>query len=232
MTNTAAEQPDYLGHRQRVRSKFLSTEGRDMADYELLEFVLMIAIPRRDVKPLAKDLIKRFGCFAAVINADNNELMSVDGVKENTVAVLKLIKAGALRMSWQTLAGSDNPVINNMDVLIDYCRSAMCYQDVEEFKIVFLDSKLRVIAQETQQKGTINQVAIHPREVIKAAMRYAASAIILVHNHPSGIVTPSKADMDLTKLVKDACTAVDIMVIDHIVVGRNGYFSFCEKGVL
>lgn len=232
MTYTAADKPDYLGHRQRVRTKFLSTEGRDMADYELLEFALMVAIPRRDVKPLAKDLIKRFGTFADVINADNAELMAIDGVKENTLAVLKLIKAGAMRMSWQSLAGSDSPVINNMDVLVDYCRSAMCYQDVEEFKVVFLDSRLRVITQETLQKGTINHVAIHPREVIKAAMRNAAAAIILVHNHPSGVVTPSKADMDLTKMIKDACAAVDISVIDHIVIGRNDYYSFCEKGIL
>lgn len=232
MKDNTESTPDYLGHRQRVRERFLKSEGRDMADYELLELALMIAIPRRDVKPLAKALIDKFGSFADVIAAENEDLLAVNGVKETTLAVLKLIKAGAIRMSWQTLAASDAPVINNMDVLIDYCRSSMCYQDVEEFRIVFLDTKLKVICDEIQQKGTINYVSIHPREVVKSAMKHSSNAIIMIHNHPSGVVTPSKADIELTKLVRDACETVEITLLDHLIVSRNNVYSFKTHGVL
>lgn len=209
--NVTNDEPDYLGHRERLRRRFLLGGGRDMPDYELLELLLTIAIPRRDVKPLAKELIRKFGSFAEVVNAPLEELMLVKGVKENTAAVLRIVRECSVRSSWQSLRGMDAPVISDFDAMVDYCRSAMAYQTVEEFRIIFLNSKLYVIGEEIQQRGTVDQVAIHPREVIKSAMMHGASAMILVHNHPSGIVTPSKADMEITKRIKEAAEAVSII---------------------
>ncbi len=220
--------PDYLGHRQRIRRRFLLGEGKDMADYELLELALTMAIPRRDVKPLAKTLIKKFGSFAGVVNASQNELAAVEGVKENTITMLKLIKAAALRTSWQNLNADDAPVINSFDSLVDYCRSAMAYGDIEEFRIIYLNTKLRLIGEETMQKGTINSVSIHPREVIKSAMEQKAAAIIMVHNHPSGDTTPSKADIEMTKAVARACRLVNITLLDHLIISRSSCYSFAE----
>ena len=220
--------PDYLGHRQRIRRRFLLGEGKDMADYELLELALTMAIPRRDVKPLAKTLIKKFGSFAGVVNASQNELAAVEGVKENTITMLKLSKAAALRTSWQNLNADDAPVINSFDSLVDYCRSAMAYGDIEEFRIIYLNTKLRLIGEETMQKGTINSVSIHPREVIKSAMEQKAAAIIMVHNHPSGDTTPSKADIEMTKAVARACRLVNITLLDHLIISRSSCYSFAE----
>ena len=219
--NVTNDEPDYLGHRERLRRRFLLGGGRDMPDYELLELLLTIAIPRRDVKPLAKELIRKFGSFAEVVNAPLEELMLVKGVKENTAAVLRIVRECSVRSSWQSLKGMDAPVISDFDAMVDYCRSAMAYQTVEEFRIIFLNSKLYVIGEEIQQRGTVDQVAIHPREVIKSAMMHGASAMILVHNHPSGIVTPSKADMEITKRIKEAAEAVSIRLFDHLIISKS-----------
>lgn len=229
---TSETKPDYLGHRERLRQRFLLSDGRDMADYELLELVLTIAIPRRDVKPLAKTLISRFGNFAGVINANKDDLCSISGVKENTVTILKVINAALQRASWQNLQAFDGPIIMNFDSLIDYCRSNMCYSDVEEFRLIYLDTKLHVIGQEIMQKGTINSVAIHPREVIKSAMSNRASAIIMVHNHPSGNVQPSKSDVAMTERIDEACESIGIRLLDHLVIGRNEYYSFAQHCLL
>ena len=201
-----------------------------MPDYELLELLLMIALPRRDVKPLAKEMIKKFGSFAEVINAPLEELMSFSGVKENTATVLKIVRECSIRTSWQNLKSADAPIINNFDAMVDYCRSAMAYQTVEEFRIIFLNSKLHVIAEEVQQRGTVDQVAIHPREVIKSAMMHGASAMILVHNHPSGIVTPSKADIEITKRIREAGEAVSIRLFDHLIISKSSVYSFHNEG--
>lgn len=226
--NVTNDEPDYLGHRERLRRRFL--RGRDMPDYELLELLLTIAIPRRDVKPLAKELIRKFGSFAEVVNAPLEELMLVKGVKENTAAVLRIVRECSVRSSWQSLKGTDAPVISDFDAMVDYCRSAMAYQMVEEFRIIFLNSKLYVIGEEIQQRGTVDQVAIHPREVIKSAMMHGASAMILVHNHPSGIVTPSKADMEITKRIKEAAEAVSIRLFDHLIISKSSVYSFHNQG--
>lgn len=226
------ETPDYLGHRQRLRDRFLSGGGKSMPDYELLELVLTIAIPRRDVKPLAKKLITKFGNFANVINAPIEELMNFEGLKETSVCALKLIKEGAIRTSWQSFSNFDAPVINNWDAMIDYCRTSMAHQQNEEFKIIFLNSKLVVIGEESQARGTVDQVSIHPREVIKSAMDKGASAIILVHNHPSGNVTPSKADIEITKKIKTAAEAVDIRLLDHIIISKSDCYSFSENRLI
>lgn len=228
--NVTNDEPDYLGHRESLRRRFLLGGGRDMPDYELLELLLTIAIPRRDVKPLAKELIRKFGSFAEVVNAPLEELMLVKGVKENTAAVLRIVRECSVRSSWQSLKGTDAPVISDFDAMVDYCRSAMAYQMVEEFRIIFLNSKLYVIGEEIQQRGTVDQVAIHPREVIKSAMMHGASAMILVHNHPSGIVTPSKADMEITKRIKEAAEAVSIRLFDHLIISKSSVYSFHNQG--
>lgn len=228
--NVTNDEPDYLGHRERLRRRFLLGGGRDMPDYELFELLLTIAIPRRDVKPLAKELIRKFGSFAEVVNAPLEELMLVKGVKENTAAVLRIVRECSVRSSWQSLRGMDAPVISDFDAMVDYCRSAMAYQTVEEFRIIFLNSKLYVIGEEIQQRGTVDQVAIHPREVIKSAMMHGASAMILVHNHPSGIVTPSKADMEITKRIKEAAEAVSIRLFDHLIISKSSVYSFHNQG--
>lgn len=224
--------PDYLGHRERLRQRFLLSEGRDMADYELLELVLTISLPRKDVKPLAKSLINKFGSFANVINADKDELCLVPGIKENTATVLKIINVAAQRTTWQNLQSLDSPIILNLDALIDYCRSAMCYSDVEEFRLIYLDSKLHVVGQEIMQRGTINSVAIHPREVIKAAMNNHAASIIMVHNHPSGSVKPSKSDVAMTERIDEACDSIGIKLLDHLVISKNDYYSFAQHDIL
>lgn len=220
------------GHRQRIREKFLKSGGSAFADYELMEAYLTIVIPRRDVKPLAKLLIAKFGSFAEVISAPNENLLEVDGVGENTVFALKMIREAAMRMSWEVLKNADAPVISNMDALVDYCRMSMAYQEVEEFRLIYLNTKNMVIEEETQQRGTINHVAIHPREVVRAALEKKACAVIMVHNHPTGDTTPSKADIEVTKKVKEAVNSMNIELHDHVIVSKFGYFSFRDAGLI
>ena len=226
------DKPDYLGHRQRLRSRFLLTGGKDMPDYEFLEFLLTMSIPRKDVKPLAKQLIKKFGSFAGVVNDPDAELLAISGIKETSLALIKAIKEGALRMQWQNLNASDTPLINNWDLMVDYCRMKMSHKQVEEFMIIYLNSKLYLIGEEIQQRGTLNQVAIHPREVIKSAMDKGASAIILVHNHPSGIVKPSRADIEITKSIVQAGSVVDISILDHLIISKDDVYSFVQNGII
>lgn len=234
MTTTTKMSPNISseGHRQRVRDKFLKSGGRGMADYELLEAYLMIAIPRRDVKPIAKALIARFGDFAEVINAAIPDLMEVDGIGEGAVFALKMIKEAAVRMSWEVLKEGDAPVIADMDNLVDYCRMSMSYQDVEEFKLIYLNAKNMVIDEETQQRGTINHVSIHPREVVRSALEKNACAVIMVHNHPTGDTTPSKADIEVTRKVKEALKSMNIELHDHLIVSKFGYYSFRDAGLV
>lgn len=220
------------GHRQRIREKFLKSGGNAFADYELLEAYLTIVIPRRDVKPLAKLLIAKFGSFAEVISAPNEDLLEVDGVGENTVFALKMIREAAMRMSWEVLKNADAPVISNMDALIDYCRMSMAYQEVEEFRLIYLNAKNMVVDEEAQQRGTINHVSIHPREVVRAALEKKACAVIMVHNHPTGDTTPSKADIEVTKKVKEAVNSMNIELHDHVIVSKFGYFSFRDAGLI
>lgn len=231
-TDETNDEPHYLGHRERLRKRFLLGGGKDMPDYELLELLLTIAIPRRDVKPLAKDLIKRYGSFAEVVNAPVEDLMEFSGLKENSAVVLKIVRECSIRTSWQSLKNMDAPVISDYDNMIDYCRSAMAYQTVEEFRIIFLNSKLRVIDEEVQQRGTVDHVSIHPREVIKSAMQRGASGMILVHNHPSGVVTPSRADIEITKRIKEAAESVSIQLFDHLIISKSDVYSFRDKGFI
>lgn len=226
------QQPDYVGHRKRLKERFRLGSGQDMADYEMLELLLTLAIPRRDTKPLAKDLIKEFGSFAAVINAAEDKLMQFDGLKENGIMVFKIIRESALRMSWQKLMGSDLPVIGSWDDMIDYCRASIGYKDREEFHIIFMNSKNMVIDKEIQQRGTIDCVAIHPGEVVKSAVLKGAKSVILLHNHPSGDVTPSKADILVTKKINEGLSAVDIKLIDHLIISKSDIYSFNDHNLI
>lgn len=226
------EQPDYLGHRQRLKERFLRGEGRDMADYELLELLLTFAIPRRDVKPLAKKLVQTFGNFANVISAPEHSLKEVNGIKENSVTILKLVRTAAQRLSWQNLASDDLPVLLNIDSLIDYCRSAIAYSDVEELHLLYLDAKLKIIGCELIQRGSVTAVSASPREIVKNAINKNATGLIMVHNHPSGSPKPSDNDISLTKKVAQACQLMSIKLHEHIIITRSDYFSFLEHQLL
>ncbi|MDP6389523.1 MAG: DNA repair protein RadC [Alphaproteobacteria bacterium] len=222
--------PHHEGHRARLRRRFLATEGEGMPDYELLEMLLALAIPRRDVKPLAKSLVDRFGSFAAVVSADADRLGEIDGLGEAGLAALKLARASALRLARQQIVGQN--VIGSWDKLIDYCKAAMGHDKVEQLRLLFLDRKNVLIADELQQRGTVDHAPLYTREVVKRALELGASALILVHNHPSGDPTPSKGDIEMTKEVKEAAEKLGITLHDHVIIGRNDHASFKSLGLL
>ncbi|MBL8688148.1 MAG: DNA repair protein RadC [Rhodospirillaceae bacterium] len=222
--------PHYLGHRQRLRERLLSIGGEQMQDYELLELVLTLAIPRRDVKPLAKALIDHFGSFAGVIAADQSALENVKGMGEGAVAALKVIEAAAVRLAREEI--SDKPLIGSWNRLLDYCRTSMGRAQTEQFRVLFLDRKNRLIKDEVQQTGTVDHTPVYPREIMKRALELGASALILVHNHPSGDPTPSRADIEITKDVQKAAQALGVQVHDHLIIGRSGHTSFKSQGLL
>ena len=222
--------PHYLGHRERLRERFLAGGADAMPDYEVMELALFAAIPRRDVKPLAKALIARFGSFAEAIAAPRERLREVDGVSEGAVAQLKIIEAAALRLSKTRVMG--RPALSSWAALIDYCAAAMARSMTEEFRVLFLDRKNVLIADEVQSSGTVDHTPVYPREIVKRALELGASAIILVHNHPSGDPTPSRADIEMTRDVVDAAKALRIIVHDHVVIARSGHASFKSLGLL
>ncbi|HHI82947.1 MAG TPA: JAB domain-containing protein [Rhizobiales bacterium] len=218
------QRPHYLGHRKRLRERFMNHGGDALADYELLELVLFSAIARGDTKPLAKALIARFGSFAEVISADPARIKEVPGAGNRVVEELKLVQAAALRLQQKTIL--NKTPLQSWTQLIDYCRSSMAYNKIEQFRILFLDRKNILIADEVQQQGTVDHTPVYPREVIKRALELSASSIILVHNHPSGDVTPSRADINMTRQIVEAAEKLNITVHDHIIVGREGHASF------
>ncbi len=225
-----AEQAHYHDHRQRLRSRFILGGADAMPDYELLELVLFAAIPRRDVKPLAKKLISHFGSFAEVIAAPIERLREIDGVGENTAAQLKIIEAASLRLARTQLL--NRPALSSWKALIDYCAAAMARNPIESFRVLFLDRRNTLIGDEVQAKGTVDHTPVYPREIIKRALDLGASAIILVHNHPSGDPTPSQADIEMTRQIADAARGLAIAVHDHLVIGRKGHVSFKALGLL
>jgi DNA repair protein RadC len=196
----------------------------------MLELVLFAAIPRRDVKPLAKQMIAQFGSFAEVIAAPRARLLEVDGIGENVVAQLKVIEAAALRLSKVRLIGRS--ALNSWPALLDYCTAAMARSAREEFRVLFLDRKNVLIADEVQGTGTIDHTPVYPREIVKRALELSASALILVHNHPSGDPTPSRADIEVTRDIAAAAKPLGIAVHDHVIVGRSGHASFKSLGLL
>jgi DNA repair protein RadC len=211
------------GHRQRLKERFTSGGSEALPDYELLELVLFGAIPRRDTKDLAKRLLARFGSFAEVINAPPERLREVKGVGDAAVTQLKLVRAAALRLMRDSIM--QRPVLGSWASVLEYCRAAMGFEAREQFRILFLDKKNRLIADEVQQQGTVDHTPVYIREVVKRALELSASAIILVHNHPSGDPTPSRADIDMTRQIVDAAKPLGIAVHDHIIVGRQGHAS-------
>ncbi len=218
------------GHRERLRERFVEGGADAIPDYEMMELVLFAAIPRRDVKPLAKQLIAQFGSFADVIAAPRARLLEVSGLGEAGVTQLKIIEAAALRLSKTRLL--NKPALSSWAGLIDYCTAAMARSPHEEFRVLFLDRKNVLIADEVQARGTIDHTPVYPREIVRRALELGATAIILVHNHPSGDPTPSRADIEMTREVSAAAKALKITVHDHLVVGRSGHASFKSLGLL
>lgn len=225
-----ARKPHHAGHRQRLRERFAKAGADGIADYELLELLLFRAIPRRDVKPLAKSLIDRFGSFGATIAADPTRLREVPSVTDTVVSEFKIVQAAALKLSQAKIM--DRPALSSWAALIDYCNASMAYNDTEQFRILFLDRKNVLIADEIQQKGTIDHTPVYPREVVKRALELSASSFILVHNHPSGDPTPSQADIDMTRQIVDSAKPLGISVHDHLVIGKGAHVSFKTLGLI
>ncbi|MCL5778352.1 DNA repair protein RadC [Limibaculum sp. FT325] len=224
------EVPHFHHHRQRLRQRFLAAGPDSVSDYEMLELVLFRAIPRRDVKPLAKQLLARFGDFNAVISAPPSRLAEVTGAGEAVICELKIVEAAAHRLARSRVL--HRPVITSWGQLMDYCKTAMAHRETEQFRILFLDRKNVLIADEEQARGTVDHVPVYPREVVKRALELNASALILVHNHPSGDPTPSQADIDMTRQIERAAKAVGLVIHDHVVVGKQADASFRSLGLL
>ena len=225
-----SDKPHHYGHRKRLRERFLSGGASSMPDYEVLELLLFQAHPRGDMKPLAKALIERFGTLSRVISAPPERLKEVKGVGESTIAALHVVREAALRLIREE--AQDKPVLSSWNALIDYCRAAMAFEGREQFRVLFLDRKNRLIADEVQQQGTVDHTPVYPREVARRALELDASAVILVHNHPSGDPSPSRGDIEMTRKVVEAAKAVSVTVHDHVVIGRNGHESFKALGLL
>ena len=220
----------YIGHRQRLRERFLQSGGAGLHDYEVLELALFAAKPRGDVKPLAKRLLKQFGSLSSVVNADINELKKVDEVGDAAIVAIKTMREFAERLLKETVA--ERHVLQSWDALLDYCRVAMANEKVEQFRILFLNHKNTLIADEVLQKGTVNHTPVYPREVVKRALELGASALILVHNHPSGDPTPSKPDISMTQKIVSAASGVSIEVHDHLIIAGKGHYSFKSHGLM
>ncbi len=219
----APQKPHYAGHRKRLRERFIVGGADGLPDYELLELVLFRALPQLDVKPIAKALISKFGSFADVISAPPERLREVEFVKDAAITEIKLVQAAALRLMKQRVM--KKPMLASWSALIEYIRAAMAYETKEQFRILFLDRKNVLIADEVQQQGTVDHTPVYPREVVKRALELSASAIVLVHNHPSGDPTPSRADIEMTKQIVETCQKLSIVVHDHVIIGRDGHAS-------
>src|ERR1700761_4257397 len=226
----ADENDTTAGHRERLRARFLKGGAAAMPDYELLELALFAAVPRRDTKPLARALLARFGSFAEVIAAKRERLMEIPGAGEAVVNQLKIVEAAAQRLARGKVIG--RPALSSWAALLDYCMAAMARNQTEEFRVLFLDRKNVLVADEVQSRGTVDHAPVYPREIVKRALEHGASAIILVHNHPSGDPTPSRADIDMTREIAAAAKALHITVHDHLVIGRHGHASFKSLGLL
>ena len=218
------------GHRGRMRDKLISRGADALADYELLEMLLFFAFKQGDTKPLAKALINRFGSFAAVLCAPTDTLLATQGLGPHSVAALRLVQASALRLARAEV--SDKPVLNNWDRLMDYLNAVMAREKIEQFRVLFLDPRNRLLADEAQARGTVNHTPVYPREVVKRALELHATAIILVHNHPSGDPAPSREDIEMTGEVKQAANALAITLHDHIIVGNGRWISLRREGLL
>jgi len=225
-----SDKPHYHGHRQRLRNRFLQGGSRALQDYELLELLLTFAIPYSDVKPLAKQLIQHFGSFTRVLDATPEALMEVQGVRDYSATLIRLVKACAEYYLKEEVL--ERPRISSLSALVDYCRTVMGGLPDEQFRVVFLNSQNEIIAEEIVQEGTVNQTVVYPRKVLELALKHKASGLILVHNHPSGNLTPSVADQELTRSLVKASRSLNLTVHDHLIISRQGYFSLAEKNLL
>jgi DNA repair protein RadC len=224
-TPTSAEE-----HRARMRYKLLTAGPDAIADHEMLEMVLFLALPRRDTKPVAYRLMARFGSFAAAIAAPAAEISMVEGMGEASAAALKIVHAAALRLARAEVV--DRPVLGNWDVLMRYLNAVLAREKIEQFRILFLDNRNRLIVDEAQSRGTVNHTPVYPREVVKRALELHASAIIVVHNHPSGDPTPSQDDILMTRQIEQAVKCVSITLHDHVIIGNGNWTSFRREGLL
>lgn len=225
----AAKEPHYTGHRQRLRERLFNAGAEALQDYELLEILLFAAIPRRDVKPLAKQLLAEFKDLWSLINAKPERLKTF-GLSEAAISLILTTGLIALRAHKKTLL--EKPLLSNWQRIVDYCRAVMGHETKEQFRLLFLDRKNHLIDEEIHQRGTIDHTPVYPREVVQRALEIGAGALVLVHNHPSGDLTPSKADIDMTRAIVDACKPLGIAVHDHIIIGRNDAASFKSMGLL
>ncbi|WP_244509841.1 DNA repair protein RadC [Rhizobium sp. AC27/96] len=220
----AKVEADYHGHRERLRNRYRDGGDTALADYEILELLLFRLIPRRDTKPIAKALLARFGTLGGVFGAPVGLLTEISGVGDAVALDLKLIASVAQRMLKSELTGK--PVLSSWKALIDYCHTAMAHEAREQFRLLFLDKRNALIADEIQGLGTVDHTPVYPREVVKRALELSSTAVILVHNHPSGDPTPSRADIEMTKTIIDTAKPLGITVHDHIIIGKNGHVSF------
>jgi DNA repair protein RadC len=225
-----AGKPHYLGHRERLRRRFRDAGADALPDYELLELILFRAMPRRDTKPLAKALLGRFGTFAEVLNAPDELVREVPGIGEAAITELRLVRAAALRLMRGEVL--ERPVLASWTQVLDYCRASMGFEAKEQFRILFLDKRNQIIADEVQQRGTVDHTPVYVREVVKRALELSSTAIVLVHNHPSGDPTPSRADIEMTKQIVAAAKPLGVIVHDHIIVGKQGHASFRGLGLI
>jgi DNA repair protein RadC len=219
-----SQKPHYLGHRERLRERFLASGGEALPDYELLELVLHLILPRRDTKLLAKALLAKFGSFSDVLAAPRQRLTEVPGIGETAATQIKVVLAAAQRFAHDQVP-TEAPILGSWTALLAYCHSQMAYEAKEQFRILFLDKKNRLIADEVQQVGTVDHTPVYPREVIRRTLELSATAIILVHNHPSGDPTPSSADVQMTRQIADIAKPLGIILHDHIIIGKSGHAS-------
>jgi DNA repair protein RadC len=224
-----AASPHYVGHRQRLRDKLIASKQGTLPDYEVMEILLGLALPRRDTKPLAKNLITRFGSFSKVVASSPELLKQVEGVSESVIATMRLAQEIGIRMVREQVM--TQPILSSWMALLDYCRATMGHITTEQFRVLYLDKKNMVMADELQESGTVDQVVVYPREILKRALLHDASAVLLVHNHPSGNVTPSKADIELTKIIIHTLATISITVHDHVIIGPRGHYSFKSNGL-
>lgn len=222
--------PHYHGHRDRLRDRLLERGGDSLADHEILEFLLFGAKPRGDTKPLAKALLTAFGSLSKVLTASPEALAKIPGMGKASIAALTIVPEAAARLAREEM--NEAPVISGWDKLLDYCRITMAHEPVEQFRLLFLDKRNRVIADEVQQQGTIDHTPVYTREVVKRALELGAAALILVHNHPSGEPEPSPADIAMTEELRAAADKLGIAIHDHLVIGRAGHASFRAMGLL
>lgn len=228
-TSAKTKVPDYVGHRQRLKARFLTDLGRSMPDYELLEVILMYALPRRDVKPLAKALICEYSNLANVLAAPPEELVNLQGVGVNAVTLFALIHACANKICWEHLENKDIPILSSNQRISEYCRTRIGYADQEQVLVIYLDVHGRFIRDSIEQTGSLTSVMLNVRDIVNKALRFKAAGILISHNHPSGDITPSASDVNMTKELKEGLKTVNIKLEDHIVISQRGHFSMRER---